>query len=499
MLTEAEERELAAREDLESRLPTFHEFVARYAPQFAVVPPHLQPLFDLIERTRHERVFATVSQPPRSGKTTTFALAIAWRVLCDPVCLNFYGTFGDDLASTFGRVTRKLVTETVGVPLDTSSHAMDDWRTLHGGGLKSTSVGGPITGRGCNGGIIILDDTIKSWEVALSDKEREKVWNWIIADVRSRLEGGSSLIVCGTRWHEDDPIGRILAGAFGEAWRDMFTHINLPAIHDGNGAQVDERIYPKLAQPLWLDVDSEHPGDRDAAMRWYALCRSGSEHAWWSLYQGRPLSLGAKLFIEEPARFPMPLEWLGKRGAIILDPSATAKQTADWGALGAFAIDGYGEESRLYVAEVLKMRLSQPDQARMARSWQQRYKLLLGVEAIGGFAGIPQMLRELEPDIRLVEIKPGKDGRGWVAGDKRMRSIPVSKAWNASRVLVPMGTLKDGTAAPNTAWIDDYVRVMQRFTGADGMEDDVVDISAHAWNLLYKAVPKQSNYRAPPF
>ena len=71
-------------------------------------------------------------------------------------------------------------------------------------------------GQGFQGGLIVLDDIIKGRKKANSRKHRDEVWDWAVADVLSRAQGGSSVIVNGTRWHEDDPIGRILAGKLNE-------------------------------------------------------------------------------------------------------------------------------------------------------------------------------------------------------------------------------------------------------------------------------------------
>src|SRR5262249_26106931 len=90
-----------------------------------------------------------------------------------------------------------------------------DWKTPLGGGLKSTSLGGAITGRGING-LMVVDDSLKGSDAAASLGEKNRVWRWLRRDILSRLEGGASCIIVQTRWAEDDPIGRMLNG--GEDW-----------------------------------------------------------------------------------------------------------------------------------------------------------------------------------------------------------------------------------------------------------------------------------------
>lgn len=183
--------ELAALEALE-RLEPFQSFVARVSPRYAVVPPHLQVLYDLVEETRRRPVRVAVSMPPRSGKSTTLQHAIAWRTLLEPACLNLYASYGQDLAEQASSVIRRLALAG-GVSLDRGK--VLDWTTGHGGGLKATSVGGGITGRGINDGLALVDDSLKGREEAESKRERDRVWNWFRDDIMSRLEGIASVFV----------------------------------------------------------------------------------------------------------------------------------------------------------------------------------------------------------------------------------------------------------------------------------------------------------------
>lgn len=258
------------------------DFIARMSPKFAPMPSHLQRVVDVIEQTRDGEVHATIAMPPRFGKSTTLAHGLAWRTLYDPACLNFYATFGDALAQTTSRVVRRLA-RAAGVPLSPEAQAVNDWRTVAGGGLKATSTGGDVTGRGCNSGLIVCDDIVKGREQAESKLYRDRAWDWLRDDIMSRLEPGASLIVNATRWHEDDPIGRIQRDPMGVKW----IHIELPAVIGELGEAVDEQTDP-TARALWPD------GGYDLAR--LATIRSRGEHGWWSLYQQRPYPRGGLMF-----------------------------------------------------------------------------------------------------------------------------------------------------------------------------------------------------------
>lgn len=273
-----------AAEALQHDVESLSDFIARLTPKYAPIPAHLRPVVDALEQTRQREVFATISQPPRGGKTETLAHGLAYRTLYDPACLNFYATFGDDLAQGTSRRVRSLVRAS-GVPLAPDAQSVHEWRTVVGGGLKATSIGGPVTGRGCNSGLIVADDLMKGREWAESKLNRDRAWDWLRDDLMSRLEPGASLIVNMTRWHEDDPIGRIMRDPMGLPWQ----HIAIPAVIGLDGQPTDERTDPD-ARSFWPEV---WPLDRLADIR------LRGEHGWWSLYQQQPFPKGGGMFRRE--------------------------------------------------------------------------------------------------------------------------------------------------------------------------------------------------------
>jgi len=282
MLTSEQRAQLAALEALQDNVETIDDFVARVAPKFYPIPEHQRPVFDLFERSRHEEVYATVAEPPRHGKTTALQLGLAWRTLYDPACLSFYATYGDRLSMATSRKVRKLM-RLAGVSLSEEVQNVNEWETLMGGGLKSTSMGGDVTGRGSNAGIVIGDDLIKGRKQAESKLLRDTAWDWLRDDYMSRLEPGASLIVNSTRWHEDDPIGRLHEDPLGLKW----THIDLPAVRGPDGKAADERV-DKDVRALWPE------GGYD--LERLATIRMRGEHGWWSLYQQRPNPRGGGFF-----------------------------------------------------------------------------------------------------------------------------------------------------------------------------------------------------------
>jgi predicted phage terminase large subunit-like protein len=89
------------------------------------------------------------------------------------------------------------------------------------------------------------------------------------------------------------------------------------------------------------------------------------------------------------------------------------------------------------------------------------------IEAFGGFKGVPQSLRAINPKLRIEEITP--------QGDKLTRALPVAAAWNNGRVRVPK----------HAPWLNDFMYEVMSFTGTkEDVHDDQVDALAHAYNSL---------------
>ena len=83
-----------------------------------------------------------------------------------------------------------------------------DWATNHGGEFYAIGVGGGVTGRRAHGAL--LDDLVKDRKDADSTVIRDSTWDWYKTAMRTRLRKDGWIVFVNTRWHEDDPAGRIL-------------------------------------------------------------------------------------------------------------------------------------------------------------------------------------------------------------------------------------------------------------------------------------------------
>lgn len=477
-----------------------HDYIVRVSPRH-VPPRHISPIVKLWERTRHERVFACVELPPRHAKTTTGLHALAWRLRRDPALTHGFATFGDDFAASRSRIARTLA-RAGGVVLDKTMANLHEWRTNYGGGLIARGYMGEWTGKGIDG-VALVDDPFKDRAAAESPKIRENVWEWFCDVLWTRLEPGSSVIVQHTRWHEDDLIGRLLAGKFAGY---PFERIHLPAIcesaHDILGRQLGEALWP----------------ERFPAEELRKIEESIGPYGWASLFQQRPRPRGADVFVE-PARFSL-ASWRpdGHRILICADPAATEGTRGDHSALFVLAAKAFGAEMVVWVLYGWRGRVSVPAFARRLHAVSKLFwNAPIVVEAVGGFKAVPQTLKEIEPKLRLMIAKMGMPDDGTQDSarasnapvDKFLRSQPCAAAWNSGRVLVPMDAhlewnpitlrfeqpvsvggggvllrrLRAGVA-PGVTWADELMTEASKFTGVGDAEDDQIDALSHGFNEL---------------
>jgi hypothetical protein len=145
----------------------------------------------------------------------------------------------------------------------------------HEGYFRNTTVLGSITGEALDLGII--DDPIKSRAEASSENARDKAWNWLTDDVFSRFADKAALLLIGTRWHIDDPAGRMI-----EHFGDRVQIARFPAL-----AEHDE-VHRKMGEPLFPELKS-----LDFLLERKKLYTSGS---WEALYQQNPIITGGGVF-----------------------------------------------------------------------------------------------------------------------------------------------------------------------------------------------------------
>jgi predicted phage terminase large subunit-like protein len=211
-----------------TKAESLRSFIPRVSPTH-VEPDHLAPVLSIFERVAAgERVRACVSIPPQHGKTETVLHALAWLLSRRPSWRITFATYQQD-QSDDKSYTARAIARLAGVDLVVDRQNLRMWRTTRGGGCLFTSVDGPATGQGAQ--LFVIDDPYKGRTEALSATTRAHVERWVAGTVLMRGQEDMSVVVIHTRWAEDDLIGRIEAGHYGDGWEV----VNLPMLADDDG------------------------------------------------------------------------------------------------------------------------------------------------------------------------------------------------------------------------------------------------------------------------
>jgi len=211
---------------------------------------HLEYLSDRIAMMVERPIRLLISIPPQHGKSElTSHWTPSWFLPAWPNRKVLLGSYSDSVAARWGRATRDtfIANPGMGVRLNPSTQAADEWETVEGGGMKTAGVGGGLTGYRAD--LLIIDDPHKDAAEAASPTIRKQIQDWYSAVARQRLTPDGSIIINHTRWDEDDLIGWILANRQeGDEWEV----IKLPQYAEGNdalGREVGDILWPERFTP----------------------------------------------------------------------------------------------------------------------------------------------------------------------------------------------------------------------------------------------------------
>ena len=322
----------------------------------------------------------------------------------------------------------------------------------HRGVYLSAGVGGGITGRGFDIGII--DDPIKNRVEAASPTYREKTWDWYRSTFYTRREKDAKILVIMTRWHEDDLVGRLLELQKNDPQADRWRVVSFPAIFEGQSEYTHPEDKRAIGDSLWPYKYSLNDLGRMKA--------SLGSYEWAGLYQQTPAPSGGGIFmaswwmnyVEEtlPHTFDEIIQsW---------DMTFKDANTSDY-VVGQ--VWGRAKE-RYYLLDQVRDRLDFPNTIRAVKNlsvkWPQAQLKLIEDKA-NGSAVISMLKQELSG---LVPVEP--------QGSKEARAYAVSALVEGGDVFIP-------ARAP---WIGDFIAEVSAFP--NHKHDDQVDAMTQALNRL---------------
>lgn len=247
-----------------------------------------------------------ISMPPQNGKSLRASIAFpAWVLQQDPDTRIVIASYESQIAIRFSDALRRQIKdrgESAGLVIG-GKDTERNWQIRgHRGGVYAASVGGALTSRSAD--LLIIDDPVKGFAEAASPTYQAKTWDWWTGTALPRVQGGSSVIVILTRWHDDD-----LAGQLMRANPGVWEFLRIPA-------QADHR--PELGES---DPLGREPGEYMKSVQgftreqWEERKKQVGPKTWAALYQGVPSPDEGGIFPAEWARYEQPLWEVQPNGA----------------------------------------------------------------------------------------------------------------------------------------------------------------------------------------
>lgn len=388
-----------------------------------------------------------VTCPPRHGKSTLASHFLpAYFLEAFPERRVILGSYGASLAREWGRKVRDLfehpATDTW-VQVRPDKRAASEWETSEGGGMLTAGVGGPITGKGFNLGLI--DDPFKSWEEAQSPLAQTRVQQWYQSTFATRREPGASIIVTQTRWHQND-----LAGWLLDQHADDWEVVNLPALAESGdpmgraeGAALCPERWPVraleqtragLAPVIWLAMYQQHPVPPEGQIvhnTWIKHWGTLPDH-WDKLIQSWDMSFKDL----ETSSYVVGQVW-GLKGA------------------NAYLLDQVRERMD-FVSTIAAVE-------RLTAAWPDAAEKLVEDKANG--TAVISVLKSKVPG--LVPVNP--------QGSKVARLYAVSPYFESGNIWIPPAQLYP--------WVNEWIGEMTTFPGS--IHDDQVDSTSQALSRLF--------------
>lgn len=387
-----------------------------------------------------------IEAPPQHGKSVQVIEFLAWLIGHNPDLKTFYASFSQRLGVRANLMLQRIMGSEQyarvfpGFAISGTRNRELLEFTPRDGYFRNTTVQGSINGEGLDLGVI--DDPIKGREEASSQTIRDKTWDWFTDDFLTRFSDGAGLLAIMTRWHVDDPIGRLIAN---DPSVKVFKY---PAI-----ATADEP-HRKAGEALF----PEHKSLDFLLQRKRVMAAAN----WLSLYQQSPIVAGGNLI--KGAWFGRFAEVPPLKTRIIY--ADTAQKTGERNDYSVFECWGLGQDGRIYLLDLIRAKWEAPDLRRAAIDFWAKHKAVPGL-----------------PPLRRLKVEDKASGTGLIQDLKKPPNrIPVEgiprTVDKLTRVMDVLGYIESGYVLipENAAWVHDFITECEAFA-ADGSHahDDQID------------------------
>jgi predicted phage terminase large subunit-like protein len=406
---------------------------------------------------RGEILRLIVCMQPRVGKSELVSRKFpTWFTGRDPYRQTIVTSYGDDLATEFGRECRHIMRGAFyqqvfpGISLRRGNAAADRIQTNSGGVLTFAGRNAGLTGKGAD--LLVIDDILKNSEEARSKIIRDQIWTWFSQVAMTRLMGVQGrVVICMTRWHEDDLVGRLTNPRnpyYDADEAAKWTVINIPAFAEDNdpmGREPGEILWPERTPQAFLE-----------SMR--RLDPAGFS----AQYMGRPSPPEGNLFKRagihgyNAHQLPKQLRYYAAS-----DHAVSLAANRDPTCMGVVGVDL--DDNIWVLPDLVWRQLDAEQQVEGMLDLMQRHKPLLWTAerghislSLGPF--LRKRMNEEKTYISIDERVPSKD--------KQTRAQAIAGRWAMGKVFLPK-------FAP---WYEDAIDQLLNFP--NGANDDFVDFLA---------------------
>lgn len=410
---------------------------------------------DLISGKRPKLV---IQAPPQHGKSVQIIDFISWLAGKLPEYKTIYTSFSERLGTRANlRLQRifdsdiysRIFPDTKLTPKGAKLGALRNMDMLeyvgHDGSFRNTTVRGSITGETLDLGII--DDPIRGRADANSKTVRDSTWDWFTDDFFTRFSEDAGLLAILTRWHVDDPIGRLID-------TDKTVKIlSYPAIavKDEKHRKTGEALFP------------EHKG-LDFLLERKKIMPPAN---WEALYQQNPFITDGGIFKTEWFKSYRVLPKL-KFTVITVDTAQKTKEQNDY---SVFALWGFGVDGNAYLIDILRGKWESPDLIKMAKAFWFKHVPTFNIRSmnvedkVSGTTLIQTLSKSVDPVIPIKAVQRNID--------KITRANDVAPFIESGRVYLP----------EKAEWLNDFIVEHTQFP--NGAHDDQVDTTSDGLNIIF--------------
>lgn len=399
-----------------------------------------------------------ICMPPQNGKSELVSRHFpAYAFGKRPDVRLITVSYGDSLAQDMSRDVQKIMSSThyrevfpktrLATSRDVEKRTQGQFEIVgHKGYYIASGIMGALTGKTADIGII--DDPIKNREEAESPVYRAKVFEQYKTAFATRQFGYTgSIVLCMTRWHEDDLAGKLLQLSKDNPDGDQWEVVSLPAIAEAPDA------YRQIGEPLW---PAKYPLDELQRRR-----IGMGEYDWSALYQQQPAPEGGGLFKREWFKFVDAVPSFARR--VRGWDTASGEGRGDW-TVGA----KIAEANKLFFVE--NIRRGQWSPATVETIMRQTavldgYTCAQREEREGGSAG------KAVTDARAKQLVGFDYAAVNISGSKVTRVRAFRAQCEAGNVYLVRGD-----------WNEEYISELCKFP--TGKHDDQVDASSCAFNAV---------------